>query len=160
MCLGDPQSPWRCCFGGLGLRGKAPLGEVGRGWDSGASWALTSTHQELSHDGTILQEAQPAQTGLPERLSGCGSHWPGTKAKLRFLRQDGVWGPAGLGRAGQTGGHLAWRGDCNDSSRWALGSGSRQGSRLHQVYKQSQQQPHLKAEKLGIQLDGEVAGGS
>ena len=85
VCSGDPQSPWWCRFGGLGLRGKAPLGRVGRGWDSGASWALTSTHQELSHDGTILQEAQPAQTGLPERLSGCGGHWPGTKAKLRFL---------------------------------------------------------------------------
>lgn len=79
---------------------------------------------------------------------------------MRFLLQDRGWGPAGLGRAGQTGGHLVWRGDSNDSSRWALGSGSRQGSRLHQVYKQTQQQSHLKAEELGIQLDGEVAGGS
>lgn len=158
--LRRPQSPWRSCFGGLGLREEAPLGRVGRGWDSGASWTLTSTSQELSHDGTILQEAQPAQTGLPERLAGCGGHWPGTKAKVRFLQQDRGWEPAGLGRAGQTGGHLAWRGDCNDSSRWDLGSGSRQGSRLHQVYKQTQQQPRLKAEELGIQLGEEVAWGS
>lgn len=136
------------------------MGRVGRGWDSGASWTLTSTSQELSHDGKFIFAGKLNQPrrGLPERLAGCGGHWPGTKAKVRFLQQGQRLGAswAGQGRTDRRTSGL--RGDCNPTPPdgfWA--PGSRQGSRLHEVYKQTQQQPCLKAEELGIQLGEEVA---
>lgn len=161
--LRRPPKPLAVLLWGPGAEGEGSL--MALDW---AGWDVAGTRGLLG-----LDQYQSGVIPRWHHLAGSSTSPDGPARKAVWLRRplagqrgQGEVSAAGqrlaaswAGQAGQTSGHLAWRGDCNDSSRWALGSGSRQGSRLHRVYKQTQQQPHLKAEELGIQLDEEVAGG-